>query len=173
MVDRCDAISSIAYSVSRDALLVYLGCHAVGKVPVSRVVSLLALDGIDGDAAAVSELESAGLLVVTDEMVTIAETPTARVKGIVSYCVVAKPIENYGRLSGADWDALRREVFRRDDYVCVYCGQRGGDLECDHVVPVIKGGSNEMGNLVTSCAPCNRSKRDKTLEEWRGRNAQG
>ena len=57
-------------------------------------------------------------------------------------------------------------VFERDDFTCQYCGKRGGDLECDHVIPVARGGGHETTNLVTACAPCNRSKRDRTPEEW-------
>lgn len=38
----------------------------------------------------------------------------------------------------------------------------------DHVVPISKGGSNEDTNLVTACLPCNRSKRDKLVSEWKG-----
>lgn len=70
------------------------------------------------------------------------------------------------RLSPCDWYPLRTMVFARDDYTCRYCGQRGGRLECDHVVPLAKGGSNDPENLTTACMPCNRSKRDKLLSEW-------
>lgn len=68
------------------------------------------------------------------------------------------------------WRLLRAEVFERDDYTCTYCGTRGGVLNCDHVIPISRGGSNELDNLTTACAPCNRSKRAKTPEEWRGAN---
>lgn len=70
------------------------------------------------------------------------------------------------RLPASEWRERRENVFRRDDYTCEYCGDRGGKLECDHVVPVSKGGSNEYSNLVTACFKCNRSKRDKMLGEW-------
>jgi len=65
-----------------------------------------------------------------------------------------------------NWRELRERIFRRDDYTCQWCGQRGGHLECDHVVPFSKGGSHSEDNLVTACKPCNRAKRDKTPEEW-------
>jgi hypothetical protein len=70
------------------------------------------------------------------------------------------------RLAPCDWYPLRTFVFARDDYTCRYCGQRGGRLECDHVVPLARGGSNDLDNLTTACMPCNRSKRDKLLSEW-------
>lgn len=71
-----------------------------------------------------------------------------------------------GRLSVHSWRKISAAVFQRDDYTCAYCGQRGVRLECDHVVPVSRGGSNEMENLVASCVPCNRSKSDKLVSEW-------
>jgi hypothetical protein len=66
-----------------------------------------------------------------------------------------------------DWAALRRQVFKRDNFTCTYCGQRGGALECDHVMPISRGGSNDPANLTTACRDCNRDKGNKTPEEWR------
>lgn len=71
------------------------------------------------------------------------------------------------RLSGPAWAAIRSKVFERDNYTCQYCHARGVELECDHVIPISLGGTNEMGNLVTACRDCNRSKRAKALEEWK------
>jgi 5-methylcytosine-specific restriction endonuclease McrA len=70
------------------------------------------------------------------------------------------------RLPPVEWDALRTTIFARDDYTCQYCSQRGGNLECDHVIPVSRGGTNEPTNLVTACLPCNRSKGTKLPQEW-------
>lgn len=65
------------------------------------------------------------------------------------------------------WRVIRERIFRRDDYTCAYCGARGVSLECDHVVPVARGGGHEDENLTTACRACNRSKRDKLVSEWR------
>lgn len=65
------------------------------------------------------------------------------------------------------WRVIRDRIFRRDDFTCTYCRQRGGKLECDHIIPVSKGGSHEDDNLTTSCFTCNRDKSDKFLHEWR------
>lgn len=65
------------------------------------------------------------------------------------------------------WRVIRERIFRRDDYTCAYCGVRGVSLECDHVVPVARGGGHEDENLTTACRACNRSKRDKLVSEWR------
>lgn len=71
------------------------------------------------------------------------------------------------RPPATDWAEIRSRIFERDDYTCQYCGERGGRLECDHIDPVSKGGSHNDENLATACFTCNRSKRNKTLEEWR------
>lgn len=71
-----------------------------------------------------------------------------------------------GRRRGSVWATIRAAIFARDDFTCQYCGERGGRLECDHIVPVSRGGEDHESNLATACRPCNRSKRDKLLEEW-------
>ncbi|HEV2709111.1 MAG TPA: HNH endonuclease [Edaphobacter sp.] len=65
------------------------------------------------------------------------------------------------------WRLIRERIFERDDYTCRYCGARGVKLECDHVIPVSRGGSNDDANLTTACFSCNRSKSDRSLEDWR------
>jgi 5-methylcytosine-specific restriction endonuclease McrA len=71
------------------------------------------------------------------------------------------------RPSAEVWRKIRDYIFRRDNYTCQYCGVRGAKLECDHVIPVAKGGDHEESNLVTACFRCNRSKHTKLLEQWR------
>lgn len=66
-----------------------------------------------------------------------------------------------------EWKRITKQVFERDQFTCHYCGQKGGILECDHVVPFSQGGSDEFENLVTACRKCNRSKRDKSAEEFK------
>lgn len=65
-----------------------------------------------------------------------------------------------------EWTAIRDRIFKRDDYTCTYCLKRGGDLECDHIVPIARGGSNEDDNLTTACKTCNQCKGAKLLSEW-------
>ena len=62
--------------------------------------------------------------------------------------------------------SLRKEIFERDKYRCVYCGDHKS-LCLDHVIPESKGGPTTAENLVTACTPCNSSKRDKMPEQWR------
>ena len=62
----------------------------------------------------------------------------------------------------------RKNIFRRDDWTCQYCGFKSKDpkkLTIDHVHPKCKGGDSTWTNLVTSCSPCNREKSHLTLKE--------
>lgn len=72
------------------------------------------------------------------------------------------------RVSSAEWRELRLLIFQRDGYRCQYCGTGEGPMECDHVFPRSRGGADTMDNLRTACRRCNRSKNDRTVEEWKG-----
>lgn len=57
--------------------------------------------------------------------------------------------------------STRFEVLRRDGHRCRYCGASPADgavLHVDHVVPKALGGTDDPGNLVTACEPCNAGK---------------
>jgi 5-methylcytosine-specific restriction endonuclease McrA len=58
----------------------------------------------------------------------------------------------------------RRAVFARDSWTCQYCG-RTSHLTVDHVLPRSRGGRSVWENIVTSCAPCNRRKGNRTPVE--------
>lgn len=63
--------------------------------------------------------------------------------------------------------SLRFEIFKRDKFICQYCGGKAPEvvLNVDHIEPVSKGGTNELMNLITSCFACNSGKRDKKLDD--------
>jgi hypothetical protein len=73
------------------------------------------------------------------------------------------------RLPEKHWLPLRAQIFRRDGYVCAYCGDSEAKMVIDHIVPISRGGSNDPDNLCVACDPCNSSKNDKLLSEWKGR----
>lgn len=100
------------------------------------------------------------------EMIS-AELVERRADGTLA--LIARNYEK-SRVGAKEWAAVRAQVFMRDDYTCTYCGERGGKLECDHIQPFSRGGSDDPENLTTACFACNRSKRDKTLAEWRGQD---
>ena len=56
-----------------------------------------------------------------------------------------------------------------DEYknCCAYCGKLlGSDMTIDHVIPIVKGGTNDIENLVPCCARCNTRKRAKSAKEY-------
>lgn len=64
---------------------------------------------------------------------------------------------------------MRLAVIEKTHGHCVYCGCRltltngyANSYHADHVLPVTKGGTNDIGNLVPACANCNSRKSAKT-----------
>jgi 5-methylcytosine-specific restriction endonuclease McrA len=67
-----------------------------------------------------------------------------------------------GHYTGAEWEALKA----RYDYRCLMCKRQEPDIRLtfDHVVPVSKGGTNDIGNGQPLCTSCNSHKHDKVLD---------
>lgn len=59
----------------------------------------------------------------------------------------------------------KREIFRRDEHACQYCGARTSRLTIDHIVPRHRGGDHDWSNLVTACPACNLRKGGRPLGE--------
>jgi len=59
------------------------------------------------------------------------------------------------------------ELFRRDHYMCAYCGNifKSLFLTRDHVIPRSKGGLDKWTNCVTACEKCNHRKDDHLLDD--------
>lgn len=55
---------------------------------------------------------------------------------------------------------VRFDVFRRDNFTCVYCGRSSPEvtLHCDHAKSHSTGGTDDKDNLVTACSDCNLGK---------------
>ena len=61
----------------------------------------------------------------------------------------------------------RFEVFKRDSFVCQYCGSHPPEavLHADHIIAVANGGTNDQDNLITSCDRCNFGKGARPLSD--------
>ena len=59
----------------------------------------------------------------------------------------------------------KREILRRDEYTCQYCGQQTSYLTIDHIIPRRLGGNHDWHNLVAACPPCNHRKGGRTIEQ--------
>lgn len=58
-----------------------------------------------------------------------------------------------------------RARYAQFNHCCAYCGA-AGDMHMDHFVPIAKGGTHVLGNLVPACERCNLSKTKHDAETW-------
>ncbi len=68
---------------------------------------------------------------------------------------------NYGK--GLSFS--KKNIMRRDNYTCQYCGIRENMLTVDHVIPKSRGGGTSWTNVVVACKPCNLKKGSRTAVE--------
>jgi hypothetical protein len=60
-----------------------------------------------------------------------------------------------------------RELLKQQDWTCIYCSSSLREKrELDHIMPLARGGSNDIANLQWLCSPCNRKKRDRDPVEF-------
>lgn len=88
------------------------------------------------------------------------EVPAAKER-IAALHVPSRPLNYY------DDPDLRKNLFERDKWKCLYCGEQvsANNATLDHRIPVSKGGADSPENLVTCCLLCNSIKSGKTYEE--------
>lgn len=91
-------------------------------------------------------------------------------RGIRSKLVMCPVIATDGdvfRTGSASDSFSNRMLFRRDNYRCMYCGQKFPEkgLTRDHVLPSSKGGADKWENVVAACQRCNQFKADRTPEQ--------
>lgn len=72
-----------------------------------------------------------------------------------------KPITKH--ITDKSWGRLRRIVRKRDNSHCRYCGEFSADGHADHVIPLAKGGTDSIDNLVWACPDCNLAKGTNTI----------
>lgn len=62
-----------------------------------------------------------------------------------------------------------RNLFRRDNHQCQYCGSYSHEIKDymtrDHIHPKALGGLDKWENVTTACQSCNNKKADYTLEQ--------
>jgi 5-methylcytosine-specific restriction endonuclease McrA len=82
----------------------------------------------------------------------------------------AAVVRRRGRLRDAEGNFTTddiRAMLVAQDHACKVCrASLSNGYDIDHKHPLSRGGSNWPSNLQLLCAPCNRSKHDKTMDEW-------
>ena len=69
----------------------------------------------------------------------------------------ARKVGGGGTHTVAEWEDLKRHY----DYRCLCCGRDDIVLEADHILPISKGGSDDISNIQPLCRSCNRHKSNK------------
>ena len=86
-------------------------------------------------------------------------------------CWIEKPevilLSAYGGVPRSRVAFSRKNLFRRDERCCQYCGRRPptGQLSIDHVLPRSRGGATTWENCVLACKRCNTRKANRTPRE--------
>lgn len=65
-----------------------------------------------------------------------------------------------GEYTIEEWLALVEQYEGR----CLRCGRADRPLQGDHVIPVSKGGTGDIGNIQPLCGPCNSAKGARTID---------
>lgn len=155
----------VALSAAAQRLYFVLASHpdgAHGRVPgdVDRLAGMAADTSPIRVLAAIDELHCAGFIERGPDHLTVTRhflrppTDTGRKK-------------RHGRIDGLTL-AARLIKSGRTPRDCAYCGVAFGALTptVDHCVPLSRGGTNDLDNLVWACLPCNLRKGTKTAEEF-------
>lgn len=81
-------------------------------------------------------------------------------KSYVSNMEAALEYRRSGPQRTAISDDVRMAVWARDGGSCNRCGSKE-KLHFDHIIPIAKGGGNDVKNIQILCEPCNLKKSDK------------
>ena len=71
-------------------------------------------------------------------------------------------LSRYVRIRTREIVLTRKNIFKRDNHRCQYCGRTSVPLTLDHVKPRQRGGRDLWENLVAACHPCNVKKGNRT-----------
>lgn len=145
----------------------------VGEDSIVLQGRVLLLNGSSWEPLAIISVPRAINLVLAEKAVIIEETgrflKTVASSFPVPSVIALRTYINVPRRK-AHWS--RKGVLARDNYTCIYCGIRPGDLmrgkivtkadlTVDHVLPRSRGGKDTWTNTACACYGCNHRKGDK------------
>lgn len=150
--------------LSQQALVLNRGWTAIATTSVRHALRLVfkgSAKAVLPDSYEMHGFESwADLAVEPDE--PCIRTVTLQIK--VPEVIV---LTRYAGLPDKSVTFTRRNLYRRDQNTCQYCGARPGtsELSIDHVLPCSRGGLSTWENCVLACMRCNRKKGNRLPEE--------
>lgn len=112
---------------------------------VKRAITLLILDKVD----LIEKLD--GILIHTIS-ITYRVPSVIRLKYYV--CIKRKEIS-----------LTKKNIIKRDNHQCQYCGKKTGIMTTDHIIPKALGGSDTWENLVCACLECNNRKGNRVPKD--------
>jgi len=74
-------------------------------------------------------------------------------------------LKQYAKIRRKDIVLSRKNILKRDNHTCQYCGVRSVPMTIDHIIPRQRGGEDSWYNLVAACVICNTRKGNRTPRE--------
>ena len=74
-------------------------------------------------------------------------------------------LKQYARIRRKDIVLSRKNILKRDNHTCQYCGIRSIPMTIDHIIPRQRGGEDSWYNLVAACVACNTRKGNRRPRE--------
>ena len=70
---------------------------------------------------------------------------------------------------------IRHQVAAKYKFKCKYCGRSTRHVKChvDHIIPLSRGGTNDIDNLCLACRDCNLRKYNKIYADNKGESLEG
>jgi 5-methylcytosine-specific restriction endonuclease McrA len=88
----------------------------------------------------------------------VVRSPTVTLK----LPVVIRVLNIVKRSQRRDIFFSKKNILRRDNFTCQYCGGTDNSLTVDHVLPKSRGGKSNWINVVVACKSCNLKKGNRT-----------
>jgi hypothetical protein len=148
------------------------------------------LDRLIGVTGIAKAMEKVGWLKINDDSLTLpnfdyhngqtAKNRSETAKRVASFRAKGGAKEKNNEEKSTNRAAIPRPIraliYSRDKHTCVYCDRPEGKyappelasdavLTIDHVIPLSKGGLEDVSNYVTACMSCNQYKSDRTPDE--------
>jgi hypothetical protein len=160
-------------ATSRKVLVLNRNWSAVGVIGLPRAMSLLFSNYKDGEPKAnVITPPPKGEYEVWTWKDWAKLVPDSGEEGLVSASKIYKVPEvillsRYDSIPRQRVNFCRRSIWKRDNYMCQYCGKRPEPDECtiDHILPKSLGGETSWYNCVLACYKCNSQKADRRPED--------
>lgn len=152
--------------LSGPVLVLNKGWSPISIVSVKRAIHMLMGETarvVDADDFSTYDFDSwADLGQVFDANGEFILTPSMRIP--VPQVLL---LDEYNKVPYKRVTFSRKNLYKRDEYTCQYCGKRppSSEITIDHITPVSKGGKSTWLNCVLACLKCNHKKSDKTIAE--------